>query len=58
MPVQSNISEDHIYDPGELCVDESDFSNASETPDEPIISRRQNAANVIETSEDKNEAMY
>ena len=58
MPVQSNISEDHIYDPGELCVDESDFSDAFESGDEPMISLRRKTVNVIEDSEDENDQMY
>jgi hypothetical protein len=58
MPAQSNTFEAHLYDPGELSGDEFDFSDdASETPDEPII-RRQKASNVIESSDDDNDAMY
>lgn len=56
MPSKSYTSKAHLYDPGLFSGNEFDFDASQE--DEPAITRRQTAANVIESSEDENDEMY
>jgi hypothetical protein len=58
MAGQSNslrsIDEPNLRDPGDFF----DHPDASQSQDEPTISRCRKATNVIESSEDENEEMY
>jgi hypothetical protein len=58
MPAQQNTFDAHLCDPGHLSGDFFDHPDASQSQDEPTISRRRKATNVIESSGEENDDMY